>query len=104
LGKDLGRGGQSAYKDLTQMLRALRRDAQRTNRNMLKDFDKLRSAVTPGAATRRSSAKTTARSGGTRTAATRSTRSTGSARAGSSARTGSARSTAARASRSPGSK
>jgi hypothetical protein len=64
LGKDIGRGGQDAYKELTKALRALRRDAQKTNRNLLKDFDKLRDAVTPSRSTRRSSAASRAPSNG----------------------------------------
>ena len=63
LGKDMGRGAGDAYKELVQTAKALRRDAQRTNKRMLKDFDKLRSALTPSGATRRSSRKTTATSG-----------------------------------------
>jgi hypothetical protein len=64
LGKDIGRGGQDAYKELTKALRALRRDAQKTNRNLLKDFDKLPDAVTPSRSTRRSSTASRARSNG----------------------------------------
>jgi hypothetical protein len=64
LGKDIGRGGQEAYKEVTKALRALRRDAQKTNRNLLKDFDKLRDAVTPSRPTRRSSTTSAARSTG----------------------------------------
>jgi hypothetical protein len=63
LGKDMGRGAGDAYKELVRTAKALRRDAQRTNKRMLKDFDKLRVALTPSAATRRSSRKTTATSG-----------------------------------------
>jgi len=57
LGKDMGRGGRDAYKELTRTARALHRDTQRTNRRMLKDFDKLRAAVTPSATARRSSTR-----------------------------------------------
>jgi hypothetical protein len=64
LGKDVGRGGQGAYKEVTKALRALRRDAQKTNRNLLKDFDKLRDAVTPSRSTGRLSAASRARSNG----------------------------------------
>ena len=39
LSKDLGRGAQDAYKELTKTMKALRRDAAKTNRNLLKDFD-----------------------------------------------------------------
>ena len=81
LGKDMGRGAQDAYKELTKTMTALRRDARKTNRNLLKDFDKLRASVTPSGTTQRSSTRTKARSGGTRTAA-RSSRSTSAARSG----------------------
>jgi hypothetical protein len=64
LGKDIGRGGQDAYKEVTKALQALRRDAQKTNRNLLKDFDKLRDAVTPSRSTRRSSTASRTRSNG----------------------------------------
>ena len=47
LGKDMGRGAGDAYKELVRTAKALRRDAQRTNKRMLKDFDKLRDALTP---------------------------------------------------------
>jgi hypothetical protein len=90
LGKDMGRGGQDAYKELTRSAKALRRDAQRTNKRMLKDFDKLRAAVTPSRTPRRSSASTTSRSDGAGTAA-------GSSRSAGVARSGRARSTAKRA-------
>jgi len=85
LAKDMGRGGQDAYKELTRTASALRRDAQRTNKRMLKDFDKLRAAVTPSGRTRRSSKSTTSRPSGTRTA----TGSSGSTRAARSTRAGS---------------
>jgi hypothetical protein len=80
LGKELGRGAQDAYKDVTKAMQALRRDAKKTNRNVLKDFDKLRAAVTPTRSTRRSSTPAAARSDGT-SSATRSSRSTNATRA-----------------------
>jgi hypothetical protein len=83
LGKDLGRGAQDAYKDVTKAMQALRRDAKKTNRNVLKDFDKLRAAVTPTRSPRRSSTQAAARSDGT-SSATRSSRSTNATRARSS--------------------
>ena len=61
LGKDMGRGAEDAYKELVRTAKALRRDAQRTNKRMLKDFDKLRGALTPSGTTRRS--RTTATAG-----------------------------------------
>ena len=79
LGKNMGRGIQDAYKELTNTMKALRRDAAKTNRDLLKDFEQLRATVTPSGTTQRSSTRTTAPSGGTRTAA-RSSRSTSAAR------------------------
>jgi hypothetical protein len=70
LGKTLGRGAQSSYKDVTTALRALRREATKTNRQALKDFDKLRSALTQS---NTRGASSTTRSGGTRSTSTRST-------------------------------
>ena len=46
LGKHLGRGAQSSYKEVTAALTALRREAAKTNKQALKDFDKIRSAIT----------------------------------------------------------
>jgi len=79
LAKDLGRGAGDAYTELTRTARALRRDAQRTNQRMLKDFDKLRAAVTPSGTTRRQATKRASRSSATG-AATGSSRSTRTAR------------------------
>jgi Skp family chaperone for outer membrane proteins len=64
LGNHLGRGAQSGYKDVTSTLRALRREAVKTNKQALKDFDQLRAALTKSSSTR---------SGSTRSASTRST-------------------------------
>ena len=85
LGKDLGRGAGDAYKELTRTARALRRDALRTNQRVLKDFDKLRAAVTPSATTRRPAKRRASRSSATR-AATASSRSTRATRSGSTAK------------------
>src|SRR6185437_8224114 len=77
LGKHLGRGAQSSYKEVTTALRALRRDAAKTNKAALKDFDKLRQALTKASATAtgsrsaRSSARST--SGTARSGAAKST-------------------------------
>src|SRR6185437_5343584 len=77
LGKHLGRGAQSSYKEVTTALRALRRDAAKTNKQALKDFDKLRQALTKASATAtgsrsaRSSARST--SGTARSGAAKST-------------------------------
>jgi hypothetical protein len=88
LGRDRGRGAGDAYKELTRTARALRRDAQRTNQRMLKDFDKLRAAVTPSGTTKREATKRAPRSSATRTATgpTRSTRATRPRRASSTAK------------------
>jgi hypothetical protein len=51
LGTHLGRGAQSSYKEVTTALTALRREASKTNKQALKDFDKLRVAVTRKPAT-----------------------------------------------------
>jgi len=83
LSKDLGRAAGDAYAELTRTARALRRDAQRTNRRMLKDFDQLRAAVTPSASSDRATRRAS-RSSATGTA-TGSSRSTSSRRAGSTA-------------------
>ena len=80
LGKHLGRGAQSSYKEVTATMRALRRDAAKTNKQALKDFDQLRAALTkPRAKTNasggssRSKAASGSRTTGGRTAASRST-------------------------------
>ena len=46
LGKHLGRGATASYKEVTAALRALRREAAKTNKQALKDFDKVRGAIT----------------------------------------------------------
>lgn len=51
LGTHLGHGAQSSYKEVTTALAALRREASKTNKQALKDFDKLRVAVTRKPAT-----------------------------------------------------
>ena len=61
LGRDMGRGAGDAYKELIRTAKALRRDAERTNKRMLKDLDQLRTAATPSGAA--ASASRTARSG-----------------------------------------
>ena len=70
LGTHLGRGTQGGYKEMTAALVALRREASKTNKQALKDFDKLRAAIThkaPAAAksssgsTKRSTAKKSTR-------------------------------------------
>jgi hypothetical protein len=75
LGKHLGRGATSSYKEVTAALRALRRDAAKTNKQALKDFDKLRGAVTHSSSTSRSTSarKTSARPASTRKTSARKT-------------------------------
>jgi hypothetical protein len=46
LGTHLGHGAQGSYKELTAALAALRREASKTNKQALKDFDKVRAALT----------------------------------------------------------
>ncbi|MGO9905763.1 MAG: hypothetical protein ACLP4R_31150 [Solirubrobacteraceae bacterium] len=91
LGKHLGRGATSSYKEVTAALRALRREAAKTNKQALEDFDKVRGAITKSSA----SSSRSSRSGAGSTSA----RSTGSRSSGSgstSSRSTSSRSTAPR--------
>jgi hypothetical protein len=83
LGKNLGRGAQSSYKEVTAALRALRRDAAKTNKQALKDFDKLRTALTPTRGSASSSRSTRSTSRSTSGAARSTTRSTASRASGS---------------------
>jgi hypothetical protein len=111
LGQHLGRGASSSYKEVTAALRALRREAAKTNKQALKDFDKVRSAIAhPKASVSRSTrsgsasgsasaASTTARKPAARKTSARSTssRASSSRAAGSrSTRSTSSRSTASR--------
>jgi hypothetical protein len=98
LRKDSGRGAQTTYKDLAGSLRTVRRNAQKTNRSLLKDLDKLRTAVTPGASTSRSSSRSSGRSGGTRSksGSSRSSSSRSSGRSRSGGRSGGSRSGSSR--------
>ncbi len=96
LGTHLGRGAQGSYKELTAALVALRREASKTNKQALKDFDKLRAAVTHKPAAARSSSRAKASTAKTSTAK----KSSGSAKASSSStskRTTTKRSTTSRA-------
>jgi hypothetical protein len=122
LGKHLGRGAQSSYKEVTTALRALRRDAAKTNKAALKDFDKLREALTQarssasrsttsksrsGSGTARSSSRsTTARASGSRASTSRASgsRSTASRSTASKSRSTSSRSSGGRSSSSRGKK
>ena len=51
LGGHLGGGAKGSYKEVTATLTALRREAAKTNKQALKDFDKLRTALTQKAST-----------------------------------------------------
>lgn len=101
LGTHLGRGAQGSYKEVTTALVALRREAAKTNKQALKDFDKLRSAVTRKPAAAKSNSRAKASTAKTSTAK----KSAGSAKASSSTtrkratttRTTAKRSTASRA-------
>jgi hypothetical protein len=88
LSKDMGRGAGDAYKELTRSARALRRDAQRTNKRTLQDFDKLRAAVTRSGTTGGQATRRASRSSATRTAtgSSPSTRATRPSRAASTAK------------------
>jgi hypothetical protein len=55
LGKHLGREAQRSYKEVTAALKTLRREAARTNRTLLRDFDKLRVGPTQSKPSTRSS-------------------------------------------------
>ena len=46
LGGHLGRGSQRSYKEVTAALAALRREAAKTNKQALKDFDSVKAALT----------------------------------------------------------
>ncbi|MGO9499167.1 MAG: hypothetical protein ACLQA5_21015 [Solirubrobacteraceae bacterium] len=96
LGTHLGRGAHGSYKEVTAALAALRREAAKTNKQALKDFDKLRAAVTHKPAAAKSNSRAKASTAKTSTAK----KSSGSAKASSSStskRTTAKRSTASRA-------
>lgn len=109
LGKHLGRSAQSSYKDVTAALRALRRDAAKTNRQALKDLDKLRAALTQSNASSRttrtakksstsarSGARSTSRSSAGRSTTSRSASSRSTGTRSASSRSGSSRSSGSR--------
>lgn len=96
LGTHLGRGAHGSYKEVTTALTALRREASKTNKQALKDFDKLRAAVTHKPAAAKSNSRAKASTAKTSTAK----KSSGSAKASSSStskRTTAKRSTTSRA-------
>ncbi len=75
LGGHLGGGAKNSYKDVTAALTSLRREAAKTNKQALKDFDKLRAAITHKASTasKKSSGSTAKRTTAKRTTAKRTT-------------------------------
>ncbi len=100
LGTHLGRGAQGSYKDMTSALASLRREATKTNKQALKDFDKVRAALTqkvPAAAKSNSRSKSsTAKSSTAKSSTGASKASSGSSRTG--ARKTASRSSAKRSS------
>ena len=98
LGTHLGRGAQGSYKEVTAAMAALRREAAKTNKQALKDFDKLRTAITqkaPTASRSNSRSKTSGRA--SKPSASTAKASTGSTRSGT--RSTASRSTASRSRR-----
>jgi DNA-binding protein HU-beta len=73
MGKGMGKGAKGAYTDVTKALSALRRDAQKTNRGLLKELDKLRSSVTPAKSSARTTSKRTTSKSSARTTSKRTT-------------------------------
>jgi len=72
LGGHLGSGARGSYKEVTAALTALRRNAARTNKQALKDFDKLRAALTHPGASSGASRSTRASSSSSRSGTSRS--------------------------------
>jgi hypothetical protein len=110
LGTHLGRGAQGSYKEVTSALASLRREAAKTNKQALKDFDKVRTTLTqkvPAAAksnsrSKASTAKTStgaskASSGSSRTGARKTASRSSASRSASSSRKTASRSTSSRA-------
>jgi hypothetical protein len=101
LGGHLGSGARGSYKDVTAALTALRRSAAKTNKAALKDFDKLRGALTKTSSSsgssraKRSSSSTASRSGSRSTASRKTSAGKTSARTTATRKT-SSRSTASR--------
>jgi hypothetical protein len=101
LGKHLGRGATSSYKEVTAALRALRREAAKTNKQALKDFDKVRGAITKSNASssrssRSGAGSTSARSTGSRASGSGSTSSRSTSSRSAASRSTASRSTASR--------
>ena len=101
LGGHLGSGARGSYKEVTTALVALRRNAARTNKQALKDFDKLRHALTQtNAASTSSRATRSSRksSGASRSTTSRSTAKRPAAKRSTSPRASGSRSTGSRSS------
>ena len=102
LGGHLGTGARGSYKEVTAALTALRRSAAKTNKEALKDFDKLRGALTKtsssaGASrTKRSSTSASTSRSGSRSSASRPSSSRSTAARKTTARKTTARKTASR--------
>jgi hypothetical protein len=90
LGGHLGSGAKGSYREMTATLTALRREAAKTNKQALKDFDKLRAALTHKAST---ASRTNSRS---KASSSASKASSGSSRATTTKRSSAKRSTAKR--------
>ncbi len=104
LGGHLGSGARGSYKEVTTALAALRRNAARTNKQALKDFDKLRVALTKANSStgsgRSTSRSSSSRSSGSRSSGSRSTSARSTASRSTGKRSTSSRSTASRSTRS----
>jgi ABC-type transporter Mla subunit MlaD len=72
LAKNVGKGADTAYKDLSKALKTLRSDAVKTNRQLSKDLAKLAAAVNPAKAPAKPARKRAARSPDSGTAAKKS--------------------------------
>jgi len=75
LGGHLGSGARGSYKEVTAGLTALRRSAAKTNKEALKEFDKLRAAVTKtnASAASKSTSRSKSSSSASRSSSSRST-------------------------------
>jgi DNA-binding protein HU-beta len=101
LGGHLGRGATGSYKDVTAALTSLRREASKTNKQALKDFDSLRTALTQKTSSRTNSrakkATSTASKKASSTASKRSTAKSSTAKRSTAKRSTGSRSTGSRA-------
>ena len=101
LGGHLGTGARGSYKEVTAALVALRRNAARTNKQALKDFDKLRHALTQtntASSSSRSSRSSRKSSGTSRSTTSRSTAKRSTAARSTAKRSSTSRSTGTRSS------